>query len=108
MVRVADRRRARRVRLATTVTTTVHGSLVDAFGADLSAGGMRLVAPREVRVGAPVSLVFFLNGDIVGAAGVVRWSTRTPRGLYAFGVVFTSMDDDGAALVAKWCRDSIS
>lgn len=97
-----------RARLATTVTVTVADRLVDAHGADVSERGMRLVASTPARPGEPVSLVFFLNGDLVSARGVVRWCARTTRGLFTFGIAFTIVEDDGAALVATFCKSAVS
>jgi hypothetical protein len=105
---VVDRRLSQRARLATTVTVTVADRLVDAVGSDVSVGGMRLVAGMPARPGEPVSLVFFLNGDIVCARGTVRWCTRTKRGLFTFGVAFHAVEEDGTALVTTFCRNSVS
>jgi hypothetical protein len=104
-----DRRRAQRARLAApTVTVTVGGKLVDAVGSDVSLGGMRLMSARPVRLGEEVSLVFFLDGDIVSARGVIRWSARTPHDLVVFGVSFTAMEEDGPSVVSRYCRGSLS
>ncbi|MBX3187763.1 MAG: PilZ domain-containing protein [Labilithrix sp.] len=105
---VADRRRAHRARLAVAVTITVAGRLVDAVGADVSPGGMRLVAARAENVGDEVSLVFFLNGDIVCARGTICWCAPTRRGLFMFGVKFSAVEEDGQALVASYCLASVS
>ncbi len=105
---VVDRRRSLRARLAVPVTITVGSNLIDAVGADVSAGGMRFVAARAPQVGSEVSLVFFLNGDIVAARGTVQWGATTKRGLATFGVRFTLVEDDGASLVARYCRASLS
>ncbi|MDB4933247.1 MAG: hypothetical protein JWP87_219 [Labilithrix sp.] len=103
-----DRRRAPRARLGVSVTITVAGKLVDALGADVSPGGMRVVAAERARVGDEVSLVFFLNGDIVSARGTVQWCAPTKRGLASFGVRFTMVEEDGPSLVASYCRASLS
>ncbi|HSO31216.1 MAG TPA: PilZ domain-containing protein [Labilithrix sp.] len=104
-----DRRSAQRARLAApTVTVTVGGLLVDAVGSDVSLGGMRLMSARPVRVGDAVSLVFFLDGDIVSARGTVCWCARTPHDLFAFGVAFTALEEDGGSLLARFCRVSVS
>lgn len=105
---IADRRRSLRARLAVPVTITVGANLVDAVGADLSVGGLRLVAARGVEVGQEVSLVFFLGGDIVSARATVQWCARTPRGLATFGIRFTAIEDDGPSLVAGYCHASLS
>jgi c-di-GMP-binding flagellar brake protein YcgR len=104
----ADRRRNHRARIATSVTVTVGAQLLDAVSSDLSAGGIRLVADEPAAPGDAVSVVFFLDGDIVCARGQVRWCAKTTRGLYAFGVAFTAVEDDGLGLVARFCRASIS
>ena len=104
-----DRRVAQRVRLAApTVTVTVGGLLVDAVGSDVSPGGMRLLSARPVRIGDAVSLVFFLDGDIVSARGDVRWCARTRHDLFSFGVAFGAVEEDGASLLARFCRRSVS
>jgi PilZ domain len=104
-----DRRGAHRARLAApTVTVTVSGKLIDAVGSDVSPGGMRLLAARPTSVGDEVSLVFFLDGDIVCARGLVRWCARTPHDLFAFGVVFTALEEDGQSLVARYCGGRVS
>ena len=104
-----DRRLAQRARLsAPTVTVTIGGKLVDAMGSDVSLGGIRLLSGRQVGVGSDVSLVFFLDGDIVSARGVVRWCTRTKHELFAFGVSFTAIEEDGPSLVGHYCRAFVS
>jgi Tfp pilus assembly protein PilZ len=103
-----DRRRAIRARLGVNVTITVADRLVDALGVDVSPGGMRVVASEAARIGDEVSLVFFLNGDIVSARGTVQWCSPTKRGLATFGVRFTMLEEDGPSLVASYCRSSLS
>lgn len=104
-----DRRGAQRARLAApTVTVTVGGKLVDAIGSDVSLGGMRLMAARPARVGDEVSLVFFLDGDIVCGRGTVCWCARTRHDLFSFGVRFTAIEEDGQSLLARYCRGSVS
>ena len=104
-----DRRLAHRARLAApTVTVTVGTKLVDAIGSDLSVGGMRLLARGAAVVGKEVSLVFFLDGELVCAQGVVCWCVPTRHDLFSFGVRFTAMEDDGPSLVTSYCRASTS
>ncbi len=103
-----DRRRSNRVRLAAMVTVTVRGRLADAVGADVAPGGIRLVAVDAARVGDEVSIVFFLDGDIVCARGVVRWCAPTKNGLFTFGVAFVNVEEDGPALLARFCRAQLS
>lgn len=103
-----DRRRAPRARLGVNVTITVAGRLVDALGSDVSPGGIRVVAEHPASVGDEVSLVFFLDGDIVSARGVVCWCTPTRRGLATFGVRFTALEEDGPLLVTRYCLSSLS
>ena len=105
---VSDRRRAHRARLGVTITITVAGKLIDALGTDVSPGGIRLVAAAPAKVGDAVSLVFFLNGDIVSASGTVRWCAPTKNGLATFGVRFTAVEEDGPAVVASYCRAAVS
>ena len=105
---MGDRRRAQRARLGVTVTITVAGKLVDALGADVSPGGIRVVAATGAKVGDVVSLVFFLNGDIVSASGTVQWCVPTRNGLATFGVRFTMLEEDGSSIVTSYCRASVS
>lgn len=105
-----DRRHTRRARLGVPVTITVAGKLLDALGADLSPGGIRILASAtdpSARAGDAVSLVFFLDGDLVSARGTVRWCATTRNGLATFGVGFTSLEDDGPSLVASHCGASL-
>ena len=106
--RTNDRRRAQRARLGVTVTITVARKLVDALGMDVSQGGIRVVASVPARVGHEVKLVFFLDGDIVSAKGIVQWCAEGKRGLSMFGVRFTALDEDGPSLVASYCNASFS
>lgn len=105
---IVDRRRNLRARLAVPVTITVGGSLIDAVGADVSSGGMRFVAMRAPKIGSEVSLVFFLNGDIIAARGTVQWHSATRNGLATFGVRFTVLEDDAPVLLAGYCKTSLS
>ena len=106
--RGVDRRAHHRARLAVSVTVTLGDRIVDAVASDLSRGGIRLVANSRPRVGETATLVFFVNGDIVCARGTVRWTAPTRRGLFAFGVRFTTMEEDAPTVVATYCDSSIS
>lgn len=105
---VTDRRRAPRARLGVSVTITVGGRLVDALGSDVSPGGIRVLASTSARVGDEVSLVFFLNGDIVSARGTVQWCAPTRGGCTSFGVRFTAIEEDGPFVVATYCCSTLS
>lgn len=106
--RASDRRRSLRARLGVTVTITVAGKLIDALGADVSPGGLRLLAAARTKIGEQLSLVFFLGGDLVSARATVRWCTPTPNGLSMFGVHFTALEEDGPSVLAKHCGASLS
>lgn len=106
--RGVDRRSAHRARLAASVTVTCGDRIVDAIASDLSRGGIRLVAGHRPRLGETVALVFFVNGDIVCARATVRWCAQTKRGLFAFGVRFTAMEEDAPVVIASYCDSSIS
>jgi hypothetical protein len=103
-----DRRASHRARLSGSVTVTLGDRIVDAVSADVSRGGIRLVADHRPKLGEPLSLVFFVNGDIVCARGSVRWVAQTKRGLFAFGVRFTALEEDAPSVVATYCAGSIS
>ena len=87
---------------------SLRDRIVDAVSADVSRGGMRLVADHRPKLGEIVSLVFFVNGDIVCARGTVRWIAETKRGLFAFGVRFTVLEEDAPSVVASYCAGSMS
>ncbi len=75
---------------------------------DVSAGGMRVVAAAAAAVGDAVSLVFFVDGDLVAARGIVRWSVPTQHGLAMFGILFTTVDDDGPSILTTYCHAAAS
>lgn len=104
----SERRGSRRARLGVSVTITVAGKLIDALGADVSLGGIRVVAAAPATTGDQVSLVFFLDGDLVSARGTVRWCAPTRNGLATFGVRFTALEEDGPSLLASYCGASLS
>lgn len=104
-----DRRDRGRARLATTVTLTAAGRLVDAMAIDVSPSGMRLVAQGSLAEGLPVSLVFFVRGEMISAEALVRRCERGSRGGYfVYGVAFLRLEDDGAAVVDRYCRSCVS
>ena len=106
-----DRRDSFRARLAVPLTLTAGGRLLDGTVTDISQGGVRVIARGLVAPNAEVSLVFFLDGDIVSARGVVEWCEPAPShapGMATFGVRFTTIEDDGEGLVARFCRSSVS
>ncbi len=90
------------------VRDRVGGRLVDAVARDVTTTGVELVATHAPVVGASVSLVFFVNGEIVCAHGVVRWTLPHTQDHHAFGVSFSVIEDDGPSLLAAHCHASIS
>lgn len=105
--RGVDRRATHRARLSGSVTITLGDRIVDAVAADVSRGGIRLISNHRPKLGEPVSLVFFIHGDIVCARGNVRWCAQTKRGLFTFGIGFTSLDEDAPDVVSAYCQASI-
>jgi len=104
-----NRRKTARTRIATVATATIDGVLVDAITVDLSTGGIQLVASRTPRVGAAANVVFFLNGELVAADGIVCWcAPRSSNGHVAFGVRFTKIEDDGATVVDRFSLSMLS
>jgi len=97
-----DRRRAARKHVSLPATLTLAQGLVDALGTDLSPEGMRLITSRPVPVGASVEVAFLLDGNMIAGRGVVRWCTPTERNLVAFGMDFTTLEDDGAEILASF------
>jgi PilZ domain len=87
---------------------TAGGRLVEATSIDVSSEGVRLVSTESPDVGAQVSLVFFLLGELVVAHGMVRWCEPLVRGYHAFGVKFEALEDDSAALLEGFCRRAVS
>ena len=103
-----NRRDSFRAPLSGTVTLTARGRLVDAAALDVSEGGLRLLSRLALVVGDPVAIVFFLNGELVSVDGVVRWRASTRLGFFTFGVSFSSVEDDGVALLSTYCRRAMS
>jgi hypothetical protein len=97
-----ERRRAHRKRVSLRATMTLGQGLVHAVATDLSSSGMRLLTPRPVEVGVGVEVAFLLDGNMIAGRGVVRWCAPGERDLIAFGMDFTFLEEDGAAIVAAF------
>ncbi len=103
-----NRRDSFRAPLGGAVTLTARDRLVDSVALDVSEGGLRLMSRLRLGEGEVVSIVFFVNGELVSVTGVVRWTGTTKLGLHTFGVAFTSIEDDGLGLIVAHCLRSMS
>jgi len=103
-----NRRGSFRAPLGGAVTLTARDRLVDSVALDLSEGGLRLMSRLRLAAGEVVSIVFFVNGELVSVTGSVRWTGTTKLGLHTFGVRFDAIEEDGAALIAAYCRRAMS
>ncbi len=103
-----NRRASFRAPLSGTVTLTARDRLVDAAAIDVSEGGIRLLSRLGLTMGESVSLVFFLNGELVSVSGAVRWRAATRLGFHTFGVSFSAVEDDGDAVLSTYCRHAMS
>lgn len=103
-----NRRGSFRAPLGGAVTLTARDRLVDAVALDVSEGGLRLMSRLRLLAGDVVSIVFFVEGELVSVTGTVRWTSTTKLGLYTFGVRFESVDEDGPSLLATYCRHAMS
>jgi hypothetical protein len=65
---------------------------------------MALRGQRTMRVGAPVSIAFFLDGVLVAAEAIVRWAKAPAAGYQVFGVSFELIDDRSRAVIAAHCQ----
>lgn len=103
-----NRRASFRAPLSGAVTLTARDRLVDAAAMDVSEGGMRLLSRLGMVVGEAVSIVFFVNGELVSVSGTVCWRASTRLGFHTFGVRFAAIEDDGPALLSTYCRRAMS
>lgn len=90
------------------VTAMVCGTLIDSVAHELSTTGVELVSKHAPPVGASISLVFFMDGELVCAHGAVRSTTPQTNGHHLIGVSFSVIEDDGPKLIAAHCGASIS
>ena len=82
------------------VTGMMNGRLVDAFAFAISASGIQLVAARSAAVGARISIVALVDGDLVAAQGAVRASVLDANGRHLLDVGLESFEGDGRAVLA--------
>lgn len=77
---------------------------------DLSAGGLQVETPSEVKVGASVLLrLEFDTASLpaIQASATVAWCSQVERGKYRIGLKFTSIDDHGVEVISKY-RDLLA
>lgn len=98
-----NRRGSFRAPLSGTVTLTARERLVDAAALDVSEGGIRLLSRLALQLGDRVSMVFFVNGELVSVEGTVRWRASTRLGFFTFGVTFSAIEEDGGTLLSTYC-----
>jgi c-di-GMP-binding flagellar brake protein YcgR len=99
----AERRKFARLDLALTVSYVVSnptGPNVDpreALSTDISAGGLRLMTPTALEMGATLDLNIFLAEDEdnpIKATGEVVWQNKLSNTSYETGVVIREMPEE--------------
>lgn len=86
----------------------VDAHLVDAVALDVSPGGVKIVSSTPIRLGAAVSVVLFVEGEIVDATATVRWSAPHGAHHFAMGLAFDRLEEELRVHIARFCRASLS
>ncbi len=103
----AARRRYPRAPYSTPVRLVLEGGVVDGRAEDISVGGMLVITPGAVPVGAAAQVRFALptTGAMVTCAAEVRWVRQKAGragGARAVGVEFVAPDDEVRAQLARY------
>jgi len=94
-----EKRRHRRVKLATQVTCEAIGREDIMLTRDVSTGGMFVTAQRPLPVGSAVALSFHLgNGTSISCTGKVVYSQQG----MGMGIEFVGLPDDCTAALQKF------
>jgi len=113
----AEKRKFARLDLALTVSYAVidpAGQPVDpreALSSDISAGGVRLMTPTPLEVGATIDLNIFLaeqEDNPVKAKGEVVWQTKISSTSFETGVVIKEMPDEDKKRFMSFVFDQMS
>lgn len=113
----AEKRKFARLDLALTVSYAVidpSGHAVDpreALSSDISAGGLRLMTPTPLEVGATIDLNIFLaeqEDNPVCAKGEVIWQTKISSTSFETGVVIKEMPDTDKKRFMSFVFDQMS
>lgn len=114
---VTEKRRFARLDLALTVSYAVidpSGHAVDpreALSSDISAGGVRLMTPTPLEVGAMIDLNIHLadqEDNPVRAKGEVVWQTKISSTSFETGVVIKEMPDADKKRFMSFVFDQLS
>lgn len=112
-----NRRKFARLDIALTVSYAVAGSsgkvsdFAEAISSDLSATGLRLMAPGPLEDGTRLDLQVFLGdkpGKMVQAKGEVVWQNKISGTSYETGVIIQHMDNDAKKLFMEFVFDQMS
>lgn len=113
----ADRRKYARLDLALTVSYKVagqaEGNPVDpreAISSDVSLGGLRLMAPTELRNGTMLDLEILLGEEEkpISAEGEVMWQNKISDTSYETGVMIRNMPDADKSEFMKFVFDQMA
>ena len=114
---VAEKRKFARLDLALTVSYAVidpSGHAIDpreALSSDISAGGVRLMTPTPLEVGATIDLNIHLadqEDNPVHAKGEVIWQTKISSTSFETGVTIKDMPDEDRKRFMSFVFDQLS
>lgn len=114
---VAEKRKFARLDLALTVSYAVidpSGHAMDpreALSSDISAGGVRLMTPTPLEVGATIDLNIHLadqEDNPIHAKGEVVWQTKISSTSFETGVVIKEMPDEDKKRFMSFVFDQLS
>ena len=112
-----DRRKYARLDIALTVSYAMESSsgkiseYAEAVSSDISAGGLRLMTPTALEVGAHLDLEIFLGEDPenkIHSKGEVMWQTKISNTSYETGVFLSHMDIDDKKKLLGFVFDQMS
>ncbi len=98
-----DRRELRRRRIATPATIMTREQLLDGIAVEVSCDGLRVLAKSSLRVGSTLSVALIIDGEVIEAVAVVRWSKLHGAGHHASGLSFETMEHESRVHLARFC-----
>lgn len=117
MDKPSNRRKFARLDIALSVTYAVEGSTgetseyAEAISSDISAGGLRLMAPTPLENGARLDLEIFIGAEEappIHAKGEVVWQNKISDISFETGVVINQMDNDAKKRFMAFVFDQMS
>ena len=97
-----------RKRIASSATVMSEGRLLDAIAVDVSFGGAKIVSPAPIAQGARVSVVLFVDGELVDATATVQWTAPHGPSHHAAGLAFEQLEHDARVHLARFCGVRLS